>query len=150
MKILVVGSGGREHALAWKLKQSSGVDRIFCAPGNGGTEEIAENVAIKAGDLAGLAGFAKENSIGLTVVGPDDPSQRASSIFLKAKACAFWTRESGGAPRVVEDFCQGTHASEANPDGAGGHLRDTGSGVRLLKVAFPIVIKADGLALGKG
>ena len=72
MKILVVGSGGREHALAWKVKQSSGIDRIFCAPGNAGTEEIGENVAIKAGDLPGLARFAKENRVELTVVGPDD------------------------------------------------------------------------------
>ena len=72
MKILVVGSGGREHALAWKLKQSAGVDRIFTAPGNAGTEELGDNVPIKAGDLTSLARFAKENQIGLTVVGPDD------------------------------------------------------------------------------
>src|SRR5437868_12990240 len=72
MKILVIGSGGREHALAWKVKQSSGIDRIFCAPGNAGTEELGENVAIKAGDLPGLARFAKENRVELTVVGPDD------------------------------------------------------------------------------
>ena len=73
MKILVVGSGGREHALVWKLEQSAGVDGIYCAPGNAGTAEIAENVEIKASDLPGLARFAKENRIGLTVVGPDDP-----------------------------------------------------------------------------
>ena len=73
MKILVVGGGGREHALAWKLQQSAGVDRIFCAPGNAGTEETGENVAIKAADLRALARFAKENRIDLTVVGPDDP-----------------------------------------------------------------------------
>src|SRR6476620_8204340 len=73
VKILVVGSGGREHALAWKLKQSSGVDRLFCAPGNAGTEEIADNVEIKASDLSGLARFGKENAIDLTVIGPDDP-----------------------------------------------------------------------------
>src|SRR4051812_49693463 len=72
VKILVVGSGGREHALAWKLKQSSGVARVFCAPGNAGTEEIGENVAIKAGDIRALRRFANENSIALTVVGPDD------------------------------------------------------------------------------
>ena len=73
MKILVVGSGGREHALAWKLKQSSSVDRIFCAPGNAGTEEVGENVAIPANDLPALVQFANENKIGLTVIGPDDP-----------------------------------------------------------------------------
>src|SRR5207248_6921745 len=73
MKILVIGSGGREHAVAWKLRQSPQAERIFCALGNAGTSEIAENVAIPATDLAGLARFAKQNRIGLTVVGPDDP-----------------------------------------------------------------------------
>src|SRR4029077_15060284 len=73
MRILVVGSGGREHALAWKLKQSPGVEQIFCAPGNAGIAALAENVSITAGDLTGLARFAKQNRIGLTVVGPDDP-----------------------------------------------------------------------------
>ena len=73
MKILVIGSGGREHALAWKLKQSPHAERIFCAPGNAGTVEIAENIAISASDLETLVRFAKENRIDLTVVGPDDP-----------------------------------------------------------------------------
>src|SRR3954447_84718 len=73
MRILVVGGGGREHALAWKLKQSPEVDQIFCAPGNAGTSLLGENVSITAADLTGLARFAKQNRIGLTVVGPDDP-----------------------------------------------------------------------------
>ncbi len=72
MKILVVGSGGREHALVWKLAQSAGVDSIFCAPGNAGTEALGDNANIKANDLPGLVRFAKDNDIGLTVVGPDD------------------------------------------------------------------------------
>jgi phosphoribosylamine--glycine ligase len=76
MKILVVGSGGREHALAWKLKQSSNVESIFCAPGNGGTAEIGENVAISTSDFEALVRFARENRIDLTVVGPDDPPCR--------------------------------------------------------------------------
>jgi phosphoribosylamine--glycine ligase len=73
MKILIIGGGGREHALAWKLRQSPHMDRIFCAPGNAGTAEIAENVAIAANDLKALVRFAKENRVDLTVVGPDDP-----------------------------------------------------------------------------
>jgi phosphoribosylamine---glycine ligase len=73
VKILVIGSGGREHALAWKLKQSPHASRIFCAPGNAGTAEISENVAIAASDLGALVRFAKENRVDLTVVGPDDP-----------------------------------------------------------------------------
>src|SRR5436305_12055168 len=72
MKILVIGSGGREHALAWKLKQSPGVDRMFCAPGNAGTAEIGDNVAISVNDLAALARFARENRVDLSVVCPDD------------------------------------------------------------------------------
>src|SRR5207244_11253796 len=73
MKILVIGGGGREHALVWKLKQSPAVDRIFCAPGNAGTAVIAENVALAASDLPQLRAFAKQNDVDLTVVGPDDP-----------------------------------------------------------------------------
>ncbi|MEY2543077.1 MAG: phosphoribosylamine---glycine ligase, partial [Verrucomicrobiota bacterium] len=73
MKILVIGSGGREHALVWKLKQSAGIERVFCAPGNAGTASIAENVAIPATDLPQLLSFAKQNGVDLTVVGPDDP-----------------------------------------------------------------------------
>ncbi len=73
MKILVVGSGGREHALTWKLKQSPRADRIFCAPGNAGTELVGENVPIAANDLSGLCAFAKQNAIDFTVIGPDDP-----------------------------------------------------------------------------
>jgi len=72
VKILVVGSGGREHALAWKLAESPDVDQVYCAPGNAGTEEIGENVSIPASDLSHLARFAKQNRIDLTVVGPDD------------------------------------------------------------------------------
>ena len=85
MKILVVGSGGREHALAWKLKQSSRVDRIFCAPGNAGTAELGENVAIPANDLLALAHFAKENQIGLTVIGPDDPLAAGIADLFEAE-----------------------------------------------------------------
>src|SRR3982751_4585382 len=73
MKILIIGGGGREHALAWKLRQSPLAGRVFCAPGNAGTGEIAENIAIPVSDLIALVRFAKENHIDLTVVGPDDP-----------------------------------------------------------------------------
>src|SRR5689334_19423778 len=97
MKILVIGSGGREHALVWKLKQSAAVDRIFCAPGNAGTAALAENVAIPATDLDALFRFAKQNAIDLTVVGPDDPlalgivdlfASRNSRIFGPTKSAA--------------------------------------------------------------
>ena len=73
MRIMVIGSGGREHALAWKLAKSAEAETIFCAPGNAGTESSAENVQIGANDLPKLAHLAKENHIDLTVIGPDDP-----------------------------------------------------------------------------
>src|SRR3989338_6573110 len=71
--VLIIGSGGREHALAWKLAQSSRIGKLYVAPGNGGTRPVAENVPINATDISGLIQFAEKNEIGLTVVGPDDP-----------------------------------------------------------------------------
>src|SRR3989344_4567222 len=71
--VLIIGSGGREHAIAWKLSQSSRIGKLFVAPGNGGTRQVAENVGIDATDIDGLVRFAVSNDIGLTVVGPDDP-----------------------------------------------------------------------------
>ena len=90
MKILIIGSGGREHALAWKLRQSPHADRIFCAPGNAGTAEISENVAIPTSDLEALVRFAKENRVDLTVVGPDDPlAAGIVDLFAAEKLRAF-------------------------------------------------------------
>ena len=73
MKVLVIGSGGREHALCWKIAQSKQVEKIYCAPGNGGTSLVAENVDIKANDISELLEFAYNNKIDLTIVGPEDP-----------------------------------------------------------------------------
>ena len=86
MRILVVGSGGREHALAWKLKQSPQAEQIFCAPGNAGTTALGENVSIATGDLTSLARFAKQNRIGLTVVGPDDPLAAGIVDFFQSQS----------------------------------------------------------------
>jgi phosphoribosylamine--glycine ligase len=95
MKILIVGGGGREHALAWKLRQSPSAERIFCAPGNAGTAEIGENVAISTNDLASLVRFAKENRIDLTVVGPDDPLAAGIVDLFPRKVYAFWADQNG-------------------------------------------------------
>ena len=85
MNVLVVGNGGREHALAWKLKQSSRCERVFVAPGNAGTELDAENVPLAPTDFPGLVKFAKENRVGLTVIGPELPLvQGAVDAFEKA------------------------------------------------------------------
>ncbi len=152
MKILVVGSGGREHALAWKLKQSAGVDRIFCAPGNAGTEEIGENVAIKATDLAALARFAKENAIDLTVVGPDDPlAAGIVDVFEAGHLRVFGPSKSAArlesSKIFAKELMRTKHVPTARaaifekPEAASAFLRES---------HYPIVIKADGLALGKG
>ena len=73
MRVLIVGSGGREHALAWKIAQSDRLTKLYCAPGNAGTRAIAENVNVDANDLPGLLDFARQQSIDLTIIGPEDP-----------------------------------------------------------------------------
>ena len=73
MRLLVIGGGGREHALIWKLRQSSRVRKIYCAPGNAGTAEVSENVPLRADDLSGLLDFAKREAVDLTIVGPELP-----------------------------------------------------------------------------
>ncbi len=129
MRILVIGSGGREHALTWKLRQSPHADRIFCAPGNAGTGEIAENVAIPISDLIALVRFAKENRVDLTVVGPDDPL----------------------AAGIGDLFTSEKMRSQEIPTAEARTFSNSSDALRYCKrLRFPIVIKADGLALGKG
>ena len=152
MKILVVGSGGREHALAWKLKQSSGVDRIFCAPGNAGTEEIGENVAIKATDLAALARFAKENAVDLTVVGPDDPlAAGIVDLFEAERLRVFGPSKSAARLESSKIFAKELMRTKQIPTARAAIFEKPEAATAFLKEShFPIVIKADGLALGKG
>src|SRR6266540_1807217 len=107
MKILVIGGGGREHALAWKLRQSPHAKRIFCAPGNAGTAEIAENVAIPASDLGALVRFAKENRVDLTVVGPDDPlAAGIVDLFAAEKLRAFGPTKSAARIEASKIFAK--------------------------------------------
>src|SRR5438105_8102095 len=107
MKILVIGSGGREHALTWKLRQSPRAERIFCAPGNAGTGEIAENVAIAASDLGALVRFAKENRVDLTVVGPDDPlAAGIVDLFAAEKLRAFGPTKSAARIEAFKIFAK--------------------------------------------
>ena len=152
MKILVVGGGGREHALAWKLKQSSGVDRIFCAPGNGGTEEVAENVAIKANDFPTLARFAKENAIGLTVIGPDDPlAAGIVDVFDSEGLRVFGPTKSAARLESSKIFAKELMRAKRIPTARAAIFEKPEAAFAFLKEShFPIVIKADGLALGKG
>jgi phosphoribosylamine---glycine ligase len=152
VKILVVGSGGREHALVWKLAQSPDADRIYCAPGNAGTEGVGENVPIPANDLPRLARFAKENRIDLTVIGPDD--QLAAGIvdlFEAERLRVFGPNKEAAQLEASKIFAKELMSAEKIPTA---HARTFSSSAEALnycdEVALPVVIKADGLALGKG
>jgi phosphoribosylamine---glycine ligase len=152
MKILVIGSGGREHALAWKLGGSSVAERLFCAPGNAGTAAIAENVAISAGDLKALVRFAKENRIDLTVVGPDDPlAAGIVDLFTAEKLRAFGPTQSAARIEASKIFAKELMRAQRIPTAEARTFSDSSEALHYCeRVKFPVVIKADGLALGKG
>lgn len=152
MKVLVVGSGGREHCLAWKIKQSSLVDKVYCAPGNGGTSLAAQNVDILADDLMGLLDFVKKNKIDLTVVGPEVPlvlgivdlfEKENLKIFGPRKALALLEGSKVFAKEVMLKYGIPTADFKvfSQADLAKTYIREHN---------VPIVIKADGLAQGKG
>ncbi len=152
MNALIIGSGGREHALAWKLKQSPHAERIFCAPGNAGTSEIGENVAIPANNFPALVRFAKENRIDLTVVGPDDPL--AAGIvdrFAEEKLRAFGPTKSAARLEASKIFAKELMRANKIPTAEARAFSNSREALRYCEqVNFPVVIKADGLALGKG
>jgi phosphoribosylamine--glycine ligase len=152
MKVMVVGSGGREHALAWKLKQSAGVDRLFCAPGNAGTARLGENVPIGASDLTGLARFAKQNQIELTVIGPDDPlALGIVDLFQSQGLRVFGPNKSAARLESSKIFAKELMRAQNIPTAKAQTFSDPESARWYCdEVQFPIVIKADGLALGKG
>ena len=152
MKILVIGSGGREHALTWKLRQSPHAERIFCAPGNAGTAEVGENVAIAASDLEGLVRFAKENRIDLTVVGPDDPlAAGIVDLFVAEKLRAFGPTKSAARIESSKIFAKELMRAQKIPTAEARTFSQSNEALRYCeRLKFPFVIKADGLALGKG
>ena len=152
MRILVVGGGGREHVLVWKLASSPLVDKLFAAPGNAGMAELAECVDIKVEDITGLADFAEKNSVDLTVVGPELPltlgivdefEKRSLKILGPTKSAA----EIEGSKVFAKEFMKKHHIPTAsfkifdNPDQASDFVRSSD---------LPLVVKADGLAAGKG
>lgn len=152
MKILVVGSGGREHALVWKLSQSKKVDKIYCAPGNAGISELAQCIDIKANDIKGLVGFAKNEGIDFTVVGPDDPlvmgivdkfEAEGLEIFGPRKNAAVIEGSKAFSKEFMKKYNIPTASYETfdSYDAALDYAKNK---------TFPIVVKADGLALGKG
>jgi phosphoribosylamine--glycine ligase len=152
MKILVVGSGGREHALAWKLRQSPHAERIFCAPGNAGTADISENITIPESDLEALVRFAKQNRVDLTVVGPDDPlAGGIVDLFAAEKLRAFGPTKSAARVEASKVFAKELMRAQKIPTAEASIFSDSGEALRYCERAkFPVVIKADGLALGKG
>ena len=152
MRIFVVGNGGREHALAWKLKQSPQVEQIFCAPGNAGTAALAENVSITAGDLTGLARFAKQNRIGLTVVGPDDPlAAGIVDLFHSQGLRIFGPTKSAARLESSKIFAKQLMRQAGIPTAAAEVFTSSEEALRYCEeLELPFVIKADGLALGKG
>src|SRR2546428_11404683 len=152
VKLLVIGSGGREHALVWKLKQSPGVDRMLCAPGNAGTAQLAENIAIPASDLHALVRFAKENHVDLTVIGPDDPlAAGIVDLFRAQKLRVFGPTKSAARIEPSKIFAKELMRAQEIPTAEANTFSDSGEAFRYCeRLNFPVVIKADGLALGKG
>jgi phosphoribosylamine--glycine ligase len=152
VKLLVIGSGGREHALVWKLKQSPRVDGIFCAPGNAGTATVAENVAMSASDLTGLARFARQNHVEFTVVGPDDPLAMGIVDFFSSSGLRiFGPTKSAARLESSKIFAKELMRSQNIPTAEARTFSDRDEALRYCDEAkFPTVIKADGLALGKG
>lgn len=152
MKVLVIGSGGREHALVWKISQSPRVSKVYCAPGNAGIAKDAECLPISPTDINKLLTFAKDADIGLTVVGPEVPlALGVSDAFREAGLRIFGPSRSAAqieaskvfAKRIMQKYGIPTAEARAfsDPEMAGAYIR---------KVGAPVVVKADGLAAGKG
>ncbi len=152
MKILVVGSGGREHAIVWKIAQSKKAEKIYCAPGNAGISELAECVDIKAMDFKALADFAEEKKIDLTVVGPDDPLVAGIvDVFEERGLRVFGPRKNAAILEGSKAFSKDLMKKNNIPTAAYEVFDKPEDAIKYLETAdYPIVLKADGLALGKG
>ena len=152
MKVLIVGSGGREHAIAWKVAQSPKVDKIYCAPGNAGIAEYAECVDIAAMEFDKLVAFAKEKEIDLTVIGMDDPLVGGVVDACEAEGLrVFGPRKNAAILEGSKAFSKDLMKKYNMPTAAYETFSDPEAAEKYLETAkFPIVLKADGLALGKG
>jgi phosphoribosylamine---glycine ligase len=152
MKVLIIGGGGREHAIAWKLSQSSKVSKIYCAPGNAGIAELAECVPIAATDIEALADFAATNQIDLTFVGPEDPLLLGIvNLFEKRGLSVFGPKKEAAIIEGSKSFAKDLMKKYQIPTAAYETFTDYESALSYLhQVGAPIVIKADGLAAGKG
>lgn len=152
MKVLIVGSGGREHAIAWKVAKSSKVDKIYCAPGNAGIAEIAECVNIGAMEFDKLVAFAKEKAIDLTIIGMDDPLVGGVvDEFEKAGLRVFGPRKNAAILEGSKAFSKDLMKKYNIPTAAYETFDSAEKAMQYLETSkYPIVLKADGLALGKG
>ena len=152
MKVLIVGSGGREHAIAWKVAQSKKVDKIYCAPGNAGISEVAECVPIGAMEFDKLVAFAKEKEIDLTVIGMDDPLVGGIvDVFEKEGLRVFGPRKNAAILEGSKAFSKDLMKKYNIPTAAYETFTDPEKALEYLETAkMPIVLKADGLVLGKG
>ena len=153
MKVLIVGSGGREHAIAWKVAGSKKVEKIYCAPGNAGIGEIAECVPIGAMEMDKLVAFAREKEIDLTIIGMDDPLVAGIvDAFEAAGLRVFGPRKNAAILEGSKAFSKDLMKKYHIPTAAYETFDDPEKAMRYLEesASFPIVLKADGLALGKG
>ena len=154
MKVLIVGGGGREHALAWAVARSAEVEKVYVAPGNAGTatEARCENVAISAGDPDGLLGFAREHGIDLTIVGPEDPLVAGIvDRFQDAGLNCFGPRAAAAQLEGSKAFAKDFMARHGIPTAAYGTFTEVTPAIEFIRAhGAPIVVKADGLAAGKG
>jgi phosphoribosylamine---glycine ligase len=153
MNILIVGNGGREHALAWKITQSPRAERVFVAPGNGGTDCDGENVNISPLDFDALIRFAKENRVGLTVVGPESPlAAGIVDAFESAGLRAFGPHRAAAELEASKVFCKNLLRQADVPTAEYQTFDDADDAVKFLenREDVPVVVKADGLAAGKG
>ena len=152
MKVLIVGSGGREHAIAWKVSKSPLVDKIYCAPGNAGIAQIAECVPIGAMEFEKLADFAQEKGIDLTVIGMDEPLVGGIvDVFEERGLRVFGPRKDTAVIEGSKVFSKNLMQKYGIPTGAYEIFSDADEAVKYLETSkYPIVVKADGLALGKG
>lgn len=152
MKVLIVGSGGREHAIAWSVAKSPKVDKIYCAPGNAGIAEFAECVNIGAMEFDKLVAFAKENAIDLTIIGMDDPLVGGVvDVFESEGLRVFGPRKNAAIIEGSKAFSKDLMKKYKIPTAAYENFTDPDEAIKYLETAkMPIVLKADGLALGKG
>ncbi len=154
MKILIIGNGGREHALAWKVAQSTRVSHVYIAPGNAGTatEKKCENIAIEADNITALAAFAKQNQIGLTIVGPEVPLVLGVVDLFQAQGLrCFGPNKAAAQLEGSKAFSKDFLARHNIPTAAYGTFTDIDPAITYIRQhGAPIVVKADGLAAGKG